>query len=418
MTTSPVTGDGDDRLVWRPGLDPARIQRRALRWLILKETFPALNILGGVAGVAAVVYGTVCDGSGFARLQLTLGSVLTVAVFLRSGLEYMRIRVELDDEVRARSLRNRPHGGNFFRIGDFAGLRTDVMAEVTSLVESLHFLHSEPAARWLDATLLSDAHIAAWQVLSIVDSVKPVRLAVKQARVDQELDGLVRSVDADLGALDAGVAWVAECLRQTVALVVVWTANVDALATAARLRAELETTVVPSIDPAVHAAESVPEAVFAYVTAARDLTGTGPFAWEHPATSHRRDDGAVSVLAAVLIPALVLVLALVVDGSGKMQAIIRADAIAAEAARAAETALDTRGTTIVVDPGTAAAAARTYLHSTGYPGEVTIENTRTVRVTVTVDQPATLGLLVDSYHATATATAVLGVGTSPAGAFP
>jgi len=66
------------------------------------------------------------------------------------------------------------------------------------------------------------------------------------------------------------------------------------------------------------------------------------------------DEGSVTVPAAVLAAALLLVLALVVDGGARLRATSRADSLAAEAARAAVSAVDLRGPTVVVDrPGPA-----------------------------------------------------------------
>ncbi|ASR36603.1 hypothetical protein BAY61_18140 [Prauserella marina] len=129
----------------------------------------------------------------------------------------------------------------------------------------------------------------------------------------------------------------------------------------------------------------------------------------------RGDDGSVSVMIAVLIPALLLVLALVVDGSARLRAIARADALAAEAARAANTAVDTRSTSVTVDTATAARTATDYLAHAGHPGYVTITGPRAVRVTVTVTEPTTIGLLGSTVHATGTALAQLGVGTHDGG---
>ncbi|SEP53803.1 hypothetical protein [Amycolatopsis saalfeldensis] len=124
-----------------------------------------------------------------------------------------------------------------------------------------------------------------------------------------------------------------------------------------------------------------------------------------------RDTGSVSVMIAVLVPALLLVLALVVDGSARLRTIARADALAAEAARAANTAIDTRSPTVGIDTATAARTAAGYLAGAGHPGQVTITGARTVRVTVTVTEPTTIGLLGASAQATGTAVADLGVGT-------
>lgn len=128
-----------------------------------------------------------------------------------------------------------------------------------------------------------------------------------------------------------------------------------------------------------------------------------------------RDAGSVSVMIAVLVPALLLVLALVVDGSARLRAISRADALAAEAARAANTAVDTRSPNVGVDTASTARTASDYLTRAGHPGQVTITGPRAVRVTVTVTEPTTIGLLGGSAQATGTALAQLGVGTRDGG---
>jgi Flp pilus assembly protein TadG len=130
------------------------------------------------------------------------------------------------------------------------------------------------------------------------------------------------------------------------------------------------------------------------------------------------DRGSISIMAAIFFSAAMLVLALVVDGTGKMRALSKADAVAAEAARAALSAVDTRGTTVVIDTRSAAAAAREYLSQAGYPGSVDIGGPRTVRVTVSLNEPAKIGLLHARYHVTGTATAELGVGTRDNGGLP
>ncbi|TCO61096.1 hypothetical protein [Actinocrispum wychmicini] len=136
-------------------------------------------------------------------------------------------------------------------------------------------------------------------------------------------------------------------------------------------------------------------------------------------TGHGLDDrGSISVMAAIFFSAALLVLAVVVDGTGRMRAISRADAIAAEAARAAVSAVDTRGGSITVDARAAVAAARDYLAQARTPGSVDIDGTRTVHVTVTFDEPARIGLLHARYHVTGTATAQLGVGTRDTGGLP
>jgi hypothetical protein len=125
-----------------------------------------------------------------------------------------------------------------------------------------------------------------------------------------------------------------------------------------------------------------------------------------------RDQGSVSVFAAVLVPVLLLSIALIVDGADRARAIEHADAIAAEAARTAATAVDTRGQAVIVDRAAGSAAAQGYLAATGHTGNVTWTPDGRVRVTVAHTEPAVIGLLGPTWQVTGTATAGLGVGTT------
>ena len=122
------------------------------------------------------------------------------------------------------------------------------------------------------------------------------------------------------------------------------------------------------------------------------------------------DRGSVTVLAAVLILALVAALALVVDGAGKLRALNRADAIAAEATRAALSAVDTRGSEPRLDTPAALRAAHAYLTRVGHPGSITITGAKAVTVTVTLTEPAAIPVFGASYTVTGHAYAELGVG--------
>lgn len=107
--------------------------------------------------------------------------------------------------------------------------------------------------------------------------------------------------------------------------------------------------------------------------------------------------GSVSVLVAVLVPGLLLIIGLAVDGGAKVQATQRADAIAEEAARAGGQALDRSAALagqLRVDVPTAVAAAQDYLRRNQVEGAVTVVDGETLRVTTTIVQPTTfLGVL-------------------------
>ncbi len=132
----------------------------------------------------------------------------------------------------------------------------------------------------------------------------------------------------------------------------------------------------------------------------------------------RRDEGRVSVFFAILAPALIAVLGLIIDGGGKVRALQRADNIAAEAARAAGQTINAPqailGGRKELDPNQAAAAARAYIAAAGATcppaGCVTIA-ADLQHITITVQVVYNTVVLdfigVDSWTVTATKTATL-----------
>jgi Flp pilus assembly protein TadG len=138
-----------------------------------------------------------------------------------------------------------------------------------------------------------------------------------------------------------------------------------------------------------------------------------------PPADDPRDRGSISLYCAILVPALLIIIGLTVDGGGKIRATERANRIAQEAARAGGQQLDAAkaisGTAIAVDPAKAVAAANTYLtaaHATG-TAQVSSDG-RTITVTVTGPAYQTqffslVGISSLSVHGQATATLVYGV---------
>jgi Flp pilus assembly protein TadG len=127
-----------------------------------------------------------------------------------------------------------------------------------------------------------------------------------------------------------------------------------------------------------------------------------------------REAGMITVFTSLAAVALLLMVGFVVDGGGRMRAVGRADRIAAEAARAAVEAADTRGPTLTLDHLAAVAAANAYLRAAGATGTVTVTGPRTVRVTATVTgHYLILGLVgASSYEVAGAATASLAVGVT------
>lgn len=127
-----------------------------------------------------------------------------------------------------------------------------------------------------------------------------------------------------------------------------------------------------------------------------------------------RDEGRVSVYLAIVLTAMIVIIGLTVDGSGRFRAMQRANNIAAEAARAGGQAIDAgqaiAGGPKVVDPTLAKAAAQKYLKAAGVVGTVEIADDR-LHLTVTVTIPYDTAMLsfvgIDRIRITGRATAQL-----------
>jgi uncharacterized protein YbjT (DUF2867 family) len=112
----------------------------------------------------------------------------------------------------------------------------------------------------------------------------------------------------------------------------------------------------------------------------------------------RTDQGSVSVFFVVAAIGMLVTVGLVVDGGGKIRALQRADAAAAEAARQGGQAIvaapAVQGQGVEVDANEARAAAQAYLTNAGVAGTVTIANgTRLEVSTTTTYTPVFLGLV-------------------------
>lgn len=94
------------------------------------------------------------------------------------------------------------------------------------------------------------------------------------------------------------------------------------------------------------------------------------------------DRGSISLFAVVATVALIIIIGLVVDGGGRIQAQQRAQAAAREAARSGGQAIQfapaIRGQGVYANSGPARTAAQSYLNGAGVSGSVSILNNGTV----------------------------------------
>ncbi|GAA1026195.1 hypothetical protein GCM10009557_03040 [Virgisporangium ochraceum] len=123
----------------------------------------------------------------------------------------------------------------------------------------------------------------------------------------------------------------------------------------------------------------------------------------------RSDEGRINVFVATALLSVLVIIGLSADGAGMLRAIVRADHIAAEAARAGGQAIAlpqaVTGGDKVLDPGRATAAARQYLDAAGVVGTVRVEDGETLVVTVTVAYDTVMLGLIGFERTTVTASA-------------
>ncbi len=132
------------------------------------------------------------------------------------------------------------------------------------------------------------------------------------------------------------------------------------------------------------------------------------------ARAAQRDRGSMSLFFAVTTLAILMVMGLLVDGGGALNAANRATSVAQEAARTAGQQLDPaqaiEGTAITIDPDAATGAAQDYLAAADVTGNVEItDGGQSITVTVHDTYNTLFAQFVGkgTIHVTGTATAQL-----------
>ncbi|MYT68329.1 MULTISPECIES: hypothetical protein [unclassified Streptomyces] len=140
------------------------------------------------------------------------------------------------------------------------------------------------------------------------------------------------------------------------------------------------------------------------------------WAWARRRRAAFDDRGGISIFVAVITGPLILLAGLLtVDAFGALRAREHADALAVEAARAAQQAVDldslipAKG--VRVDPAAATAAARTYLSRAHASGSVQVSDGGR-RITVTVTSSYRGKFWPHTYHHRVSSTATLLYGTT------
>ncbi|VVJ22713.1 Uncharacterised protein [Amycolatopsis camponoti] len=287
--TPVITGlfpDGPDSVLVNPAVSDRRWRTEYARAGL---TFRI--VLTGLLGTALAVLGGLAASSGGGAVagDVVAFGVLTVGASVVIG-RHRATRLLVDHRHGAASpcRLDRTRGEFFMRSRDFADLGCPGAAAVRELICGVDELHRSPARGWFGPELCREVHRVVWESLSVLERTREARtLASELARdPDTEVGDLAAAAREAIAVIDAGLAEVVGHMRGCLALSRAWEAKLRHAELATRTDRTLST--VPGHDHVLalgRAAEALPRTLHAFLTAARDLTGAGPFPWERPASS-------------------------------------------------------------------------------------------------------------------------------------
>ncbi|WP_020499953.1 hypothetical protein [Sciscionella marina] len=285
--TSPVArapfADGADRLVWNPHLSPAH--RRRARWRALAHGEVLITALAG----ASLVTAGITAPTGAAVLVFVLGGWTLLLAGL-TAFDKARPEALAPRHAHGRGCRLASRPGEFFyRSQDFTGLGEPIHGTVCALIDAVDVLHTSPARAWLDPGLPRQAHLLVWETLRCLDLTRHARALAEDLAQEPGSGDLAARVRDALTAIDREIEQVCDCLDDCVTLARVWEAKLRRADLAAHTETTLAGLPEDPLERLHSAAEQLSLTAFAHITAARDISDAGPFAWENP-THHNPVD--------------------------------------------------------------------------------------------------------------------------------
>jgi hypothetical protein len=272
--------DGPDIMLWNPAVTTKR-----WRWQVLRAVLA--RVLSGRC-VAGLLLLTLILGTGAAETPvgaLTIGGsiALVLSGLCDAVITASCLPTDHQHQHGHRCPLERSPGEFFLRRDDFVDLGTVAHHTAGLLIDLTGELHATPARDWLDPELPDRAHHVIWDALTRLTRTGPARRHARRlAAIPGEAD-LAATTATAIAEFDTLLGELVFHLQGCVTLTREWEAKLrhaELVEHTSAVQAELHAA---SIRPMVEVAEELPKSVFAYVTAARDLTGTGRFPWELPA---------------------------------------------------------------------------------------------------------------------------------------
>ncbi|MGW4526915.1 hypothetical protein [Amycolatopsis sp. NPDC004378] len=267
--------DGSDTMLWNPALTTKRWRTEVLRTFLVR-------VLSIRCGAGLLVFSFVL---GTGRGETLLGALMNggaIVLVLSGLLDALITAAGLASEHQHKPRRcrlERTPGEFFLRSRDFANLDQAAFRTAGLLADLTGELHDTSARDWFDPELPGRVHQIVWEALTRLLATDAARRHAARVATAGESD-LAATIAAAIAEFDALLDDLVFHLQGCVTLAREWEAKLrraELLDHTTAICAELEAV---SIRPVVDIAAELPRSVFAFVTAARDLTGAGPFPWE------------------------------------------------------------------------------------------------------------------------------------------
>ncbi|WP_216211070.1 hypothetical protein [Amycolatopsis aidingensis] len=274
--------DGPDSLLLNPDISQSQWRGERVRAGLRPRI-----VLTGLAGAVLAVLAA-SSASGFTAVFALSAGILAIGASAVGGW-YSATRVLTDHRHGPGSpcRLDRVRGAFFFRGRDFADLGA-ASTVARTLIASVDELHRSPARAWIDPALCGEVHRVVWQALCCLDRTRAARSVADDLAADPESEAgeLATAARRAVTVVDDGLGEVARQVHGCLVATRAWEAKLRHIDLAARADSTL--AVLPGHDHVrglSEAAQAWPQAVFAHITAARDLTGAGAFPWEQPPSS-------------------------------------------------------------------------------------------------------------------------------------
>ncbi|WP_409496099.1 hypothetical protein [Amycolatopsis sp. cmx-11-12] len=270
-----VLPDGYDTVLLNPAITPRQWRRRQAFGLVRPMT-----ILKGLvaAGLAMQISGA---GHGFGE-KLGIGMVTLILVL--GVLRVLNRPAGENPFERERAPRPRLRRGEFFRRHDFDDFGADSRELVAELLAGVEELHRSPARAWLDPALLGEIHTVVWRALCCLDRSRDARALADEIAAELDAGDTLAAVTWQaVDDVDTSLRDVARHVQGCVVLCRAWEQKMRRQELVDRASDTL--TTAPGRDHLASLSQdsdTLPRSVFAHVTAARDITHSGPFPWEQP----------------------------------------------------------------------------------------------------------------------------------------